>query len=40
VLLDMGEAPGLGFAELDLGAPGVVRGRIPVIRHRRDIPAA
>ncbi len=40
VLLDMGEAPGLGFADLDLAGPDTVRGRIPVIRHRRAIPAA
>lgn len=40
VLLDMGEAPGLGFADIDLDEPETVRGRIPVIRHRRAIPAA
>lgn len=40
VLLDMGDAPGLGFADLDLGAIDEVRGRVPVIRHRREIPAA
>lgn len=39
VLLDMGEAPGLGFADLDLAGPDTVRGRIPVISHRRAIPA-
>jgi predicted amidohydrolase len=40
VLLDMGgEAPGLGFAELDLDAVEEVRSRLPAIRHRRPIPA-
>ena len=39
VLLDMGgEEPGLGFAELDLGAVDEVRRRLPAIRHRRPIP--
>jgi predicted amidohydrolase len=39
VLLDMGgEAPGLGFAELDLAAVDEVRRRLPAIRHRRPIP--
>ena len=39
VLLDMGgEATGLGFAELDLGAVDEVRRRLPAIRHRRPIP--
>jgi predicted amidohydrolase len=39
VLLDMGgEAPGLGFAELDLDAVEEVRGRLPAIWHRRPIP--
>lgn len=39
VLLDMGaDSPALGFADLDLGAVGVVRGRLPAIRHRRVIP--
>jgi predicted amidohydrolase len=36
VLLDMGEAErSLGFAELDLGQVEEVRGRLPVLRHRR-----
>ncbi len=39
VVLDMGTAPGLGFAEVDLGEVERVRARIPVIAHRRDIPA-
>ena len=39
VLLDMGgEAPGLGFAELDLGVVEKVRQRLPAIWHRRPIP--
>jgi deaminated glutathione amidase len=39
VLLDMGgEATGLGYAELDLGAVDEVRARLPAIRHRRPIP--
>jgi predicted amidohydrolase len=37
VLLDMGEAPGLGFAELDLASVEAVRSRLPAIRHRRPI---
>ena len=39
VLLDMGEAPGLGFAEIDPARIGDVRTRIPVVAHRRPIPA-
>ena len=38
VLLDMGEGEGVGFAEIDLGEVEAVRGRLPAIRHRRDIP--
>ncbi len=39
VLLDMGgEAPGLGFAELDQAAVEEVRRRLPAIWHRRPIP--
>jgi predicted amidohydrolase len=39
VLLDMGgDGPGLGFAEIDLGAVDDVRQRVPAIRHRRAIP--
>ena len=39
VLLDMGgEAPGLGFADLDLDAVDEVRTRLPAIWHRRPIP--
>lgn len=40
VLLDMGgDGPGVGFADLDLGAPETVRARLPVLAHRRDIPS-
>jgi deaminated glutathione amidase len=39
VLLDMGEQPGLGFADIDLGQVDEVRSRLPAIRHRRPIPA-
>jgi predicted amidohydrolase len=39
VLLDMGgEAPGLGFADLDLAAVDDVRSRLPAIWNRRPIP--
>jgi predicted amidohydrolase len=38
VLLDMGETPGLGFAELDLAQVEEVRSRLPAIRNRRPIP--
>jgi predicted amidohydrolase len=38
VLLDMGEAPGLGFADIDLAQVQAVRARVPAIQHRRDIP--
>ena len=39
VLLDMGgEEPGVGFAELNLGAVEEVRSRLPAIWHRRPIP--
>ncbi|RXZ34763.1 nitrilase-related carbon-nitrogen hydrolase [Sphingomonas desiccabilis] len=39
ILLDMGDAPGLGFAELDRDLLRDVRERLPVLRHRRAIPA-
>jgi predicted amidohydrolase len=39
VLLDMGEAPGLGFAEIDPARQADVRARIPALRHRRAIPS-
>ncbi|MBU3076358.1 nitrilase-related carbon-nitrogen hydrolase [Sphingomonas quercus] len=37
VILDMGEAPGLGFAEVDPHAVAAVRARVPAIAHRRPI---
>jgi len=38
VLLDMGEEPGLGFADIDLTRISDVRARIPALSHRRPIP--
>lgn len=38
VLLDMGEAGGLGFAEIESERVEAARGRVPVLRHRRAIP--
>jgi len=38
VILDMGEAAGLGFADIDLTQVEQVRARIPAIAHRRAIP--
>ena len=38
VLLDMGGGAGLGFCNLPLERLGEVRGRIPVLAHRRPIP--
>ncbi len=38
VLLDMGEATGLGYAEIDPATLDEVRSRVPVLRHRRPIP--
>lgn len=38
VLLDMGEAPGLGFAEVDPARLADVRARLPALQHRRAIP--
>lgn len=38
VLLDMGEAAGLGLAEIDPAQVESVRERLPAIRHRRTIP--
>jgi predicted amidohydrolase len=38
VLLDMAEAPGVGFAEIDLTRLDDVRARIPALKHRRTIP--
>jgi predicted amidohydrolase len=39
VLLDMGEEPGLGFADIHPARVDEVRARLPVIAHRRPIPA-
>jgi deaminated glutathione amidase len=39
VLLDMGEEAGIGFAEIDAERLADVRARIPVLSHRRAIPA-
>lgn len=39
VVLDMGEGAGLGFADIDPERVAAVRGRIPVLAHRRAIPA-
>ncbi|HKX91741.1 MAG TPA: carbon-nitrogen hydrolase family protein [Sphingomicrobium sp.] len=38
VLLDMGEATGVGFAEVELSRISEVRSRIPALNHRRPIP--
>jgi deaminated glutathione amidase len=40
VLLDMGEEPGVGFADIDLKRIPEVRSRIPALNHRRAIPEA
>ena len=40
VLLDMGEEPGVGFADIDLARITDVRSRIPALSHRRPIPEA
>jgi predicted amidohydrolase len=40
VLLDMGEQPGVGFADIDLKRISEVRSRIPALNHRRAIPDA
>jgi predicted amidohydrolase len=37
VLLDMGEAPGIGYAEIDQDRLCDVRARIPVLGHRRPV---
>lgn len=37
ILLDMGEMPGVGFADIDLARISDVRSRIPSLTHRRDI---
>ena len=38
VLLDMGDAAGLGFVDIDPAQVDAVRARIPAIEHRRAIP--
>jgi predicted amidohydrolase len=40
VLLDMGDQPGVGFADIDLKRILDVRSRIPALNHRRPIPDA
>lgn len=40
IVLDMKEQSGLAFADIDLDLVDDVRGRVPVIKHRRAIPAA
>ena len=40
VLLDMGDQPGVGFADIDLKRISDVRSRIPALNHRRAIPEA
>jgi predicted amidohydrolase len=37
VLLELGDAPQLAFAEIELQRIGEVRARIPVLKHRRAI---
>lgn len=39
VLLDMGEAAGLGYAEISPDSVADVRARIPALDHRRPIPS-
>lgn len=38
IILDMQDAIGLGYAEIERAAVAEARGRIPVIAHRRPIP--
>lgn len=38
VLLDMGEAAGIGYVDIDPAQVDAVRARIPVLDHRRAIP--
>lgn len=38
LLLDMGEAAGVGFAEIDPARIEAARARVPVLKHRRAIP--
>lgn len=39
VLLDMGQDPGIGFADIDIEEVGKVRARLPAIHHRQKIGA-
>ena len=39
VLLDMGEAPGIGYAEVDATRVQDVRSRVPAVQHRRVVTA-
>ena len=39
VLLDMGEAPGIGYADVDAERLREVRARVPALQHRRVVPA-
>lgn len=39
IVLDMGEGTGIGYADIDADTVSAVRARIPVIAHRRAIPA-
>ncbi len=38
ILLDMGEVPGIGFADIDLARIADVRRQLPSLANRRDIP--
>jgi predicted amidohydrolase len=40
VVLDMGDEPGVGFAEIDRARGDEVRAQIPVLLHRKAVPAA
>lgn len=40
VLLDMGDQPGVGFADIDLARISDIRSRIPALSHRQPIPEA
>ena len=40
VVLDMGEEPGVGFAEIDPARGDEVQAQIPVLRHRKAVPEA
>lgn len=37
IMLDMGEAPGLAFVDIDLSGTDAARARIPVLSHRRPL---